>query len=45
MPAVTILEREDGVYVERGTVGPGEELVVDRPYVVRLAPSDWTRVD
>lgn len=44
-PAVTILELENGEYVERGVVGPGEELVVSHPYEVRLAPGEWTRLD
>lgn len=42
-PAVTVLELEQGEYVERGVVGPGEELSVDRPFPVRLAPGDWTQ--
>lgn len=44
-PAVTILELEEGAYVERGVVGPGEELVVRRPFEVRLAPGEWTQLD
>ncbi len=45
MPAVTILELENGEYVERGVVGPGEELTVARPFEVRLAPAEWTSLD
>lgn len=42
---VTILELEDREHVERGVVGPGEDLIVSRPYEVRLAPAERTRVD
>ncbi len=42
-PAVTVLELEDGEYVERAVVGPGEELEVSRPFPVRLAPGEWTQ--
>jgi Uma2 family endonuclease len=41
-PALTVLELEDGDYVERAVVGPGEELTVERPFPVRLAPGEWT---
>lgn len=41
-PALTLLELAEGEYVERAVVGPGEELTVDRPFEVRLAPGEWT---
>ncbi len=41
-PAVTILDLVDGAYVEQAVVGPGEELEVQRPFPVRLAPGEWT---
>jgi len=41
-PAVTVLELEGADYAERAVVGPGEELTVERPFVVRLAPGEWT---
>lgn len=42
-PAVTVLEREGNAYAERAVVGPGEELLVERPFPVRLAPAEWTQ--
>ena len=41
-PAVTVLQLRAGDYVETGVVGPGEELAVQQPFPVRLAPGEWT---
>lgn len=41
-PSVTVLELDDGRYVERARVGPGEAVELTRPFPVRLAPGEWT---
>lgn len=42
-PSVTVLELgSDRRYVERAHVRPGDAVEVTRPFLVRLAPGEWT---
>ena len=45
VPAVTVLELVDGDYAEVAVAGPGDVVEVGRPFPVRLAPGEWTRLD
>ncbi len=40
---VTVLELEDGVYVERARIAPGDVFEVQRPFPLTLAPAELVR--
>lgn len=44
-PSITVLDLEDGGYVETARVGTGEVVEVTRPFPVRRDAGDWTRLD
>lgn len=44
-PSVTALDLEGGEYVETARVGRGGSVELRRPFPVRLAPGEWSRLD
>lgn len=40
---VTVLELEDGVYVERARIAPGDVFEAQQPFPVRIAPAELVR--
>lgn len=43
VPSLTVLELRDGAYIETATAAGSSELVLDRPFPVRIVPADLMR--